>query len=131
MKQIAFKLPDEEIEFLDWYSKKTGTPKGSFYRQLTLNEFKKEKLKLLLNEYSSGSIGFKKMCNLGNISFSEGMLLLEKEQIEPPIPSIIDEYTEKVTTDNIEGQDYSIFKNGKKPIRKSKKIEFSDENLTQ
>lgn len=131
MKHITFNLPDEEIAFLEWYYEKTGTPKGSFYRQVTLNTFKKEKLKLLIQEYSTGAIGFKKMCNLGNISLTEGMLLLEKEQIEPPIPAIIDEYTTQVTMENIKKKDYSIFKNGKKPIRKSKEIKFDEENMVE
>ena len=127
MKQISFKLSDEDIDFLEWYSKKTGTPKGSFYRQLTINEFKREKLNLLLNEYKIGAIGFKKMCNLGNITFSEGMLLLEKDNIEPPIPAIVDDYTTKVTNQNIIDRDLSIFKNGKKIVRKSKEVIFEDD----
>ena len=68
------------------------------------------------------------MCNLGNISFTEGILLLEKENIDPPIPAIIDEYTEEVTNKNIENKDYSIFKKGKKIIRKSKEVDFEEKN---
>ena len=122
MKQVSFKLPDEEMIFLKWFSKKTGTPMGSFYRQITLEEFKKQKIKVLSNEYKIGALGFKTMCNLGNLTLTQGMLLLEKENIEPPIPALVDDYTEEVTTRIIQSKDYSIFKEGEKPIRKSKEV---------
>ena len=122
MKQVSFKLPEEEMKFLEWFSKKTGTPMGSFYRQITLEEFKKEKINLLLNEYKIGAIGFKTMCNLGNLTLTEGMLLLEKENIEPPIPAIVDDYTEEVSNRIIQNKDFSVFKEGKKPKRKSKDV---------
>ena len=123
MKQIAFKLPKEQLLFLEWYSKKSGTPVGSLYRQITLDSFNQWKIDHLISEYKKGSLSFKRFCDLGNINLSEGMLILEEEQIEPPIPPIVDEYTELVSNLNIEKKDKSIYKNGIRIKRKSKQIE--------
>ena len=117
MKQLAFKLPDEEVKFLEWLSKITGTPMGSLYRLITLDNFKQWKIEKLLSEYKVGAIGFKKLCNLGNISLSEGMLLIEKKDIEPPISSEIDDYTEKVSNNNIKTKNKSKYKNRENLIR--------------
>lgn len=120
MKQLAFKLSDNEIKFLDWYSKKTGTPMGSLYRQITLDIFNQWKIDHLLHEYELGAISFKQLCDIGSITFSEGMLLVEENNIEAPISSITDAYTELLTKSNIEKKDKSIYKDGKGITRKPK-----------
>ncbi len=95
MPQINLKIPDNEKEFLEWYSEKSAEPISSIYRNATLESFRQWKISILISEYQKGSIRFKQLCDLGNISFEEGTLLLQKMDIEPPISAIIDEYTSK------------------------------------
>ncbi len=96
MAQISFKIPEEEHSFLKWYAKKTANSISTLYREATIDRFKEWKLDILFNLYSQGTVGFKQLCNMANISFQEGLLLLEKKDLEPPIPSIVDDYTEAV-----------------------------------
>lgn len=62
----------------------------------------------------------KQLCDIGSITFSEGMLLMEQYNIELPISSIIDDYTESLTKRNIEKNNKAIYKDGKGITRKSK-----------
>ncbi|MHA2364589.1 MAG: hypothetical protein ACXAC7_11585 [Candidatus Hodarchaeales archaeon] len=117
MNQLSIKLPQAEMDFLEWYNKKHATPKATLYRDVTLNAFKKWKHETLLTAYMKGEINFKEFCRLGNMSFLEGMIFVEDSEIEPVIPQIIDEYTQKVTDENILKKDLSIFKN-KQPIKR-------------
>ncbi len=96
MAQLSFKIPDNEIIFLKWLSEKTAEPVSSIYRKATLKAFREWKLDYLLNEYQKGAIGFKTLCKLANLSFNEGVLLLEEKDIEPPISKLLDEYSSTV-----------------------------------
>ncbi|KKM92121.1 hypothetical protein LCGC14_1221680, partial [marine sediment metagenome] len=51
------------------------------------------KKQYLLGEYASGVIGLKKMCIIAHMTLTEGMLLIEQNRIEPPIPKKVDDYT--------------------------------------
>ncbi|MCH8907386.1 MAG: hypothetical protein IH840_09885 [Candidatus Heimdallarchaeota archaeon] len=96
MNQITFKISENDHEFLSWYSGITARSKSSIYRDVTLKEFTSWKISILLEEYAKGVIGFKQLCRLGNLSFQEASLLLEKKKIDPPISRIMDEYTSSV-----------------------------------
>lgn len=98
MKQLSFKIPDSDLEFLKWWSNKTAEPMSSIYRNITLELFREWKITALLKEYSSGSIGFKQFCRLGNLSFQQATLLFEKHDIEPPISGLMDDYTAKTAS---------------------------------
>lgn len=93
MTQINFKIPEKEKAFLEWYSEKNAEPISSIYRNATLESFRQWKISILSAEYQKGSIRFKQFCDLANISFEEGTLILQKLDIEPPISSVIDDYT--------------------------------------
>ncbi len=115
MPSISFKIPEDDKQFLEWYSKRSATPVGTLYRSVTQKEFQKWKLQLLVSLYSDADIGFIEMCNLGNISLMKGMIILEEASAEPPISDIIDDYTIELTQRNIldeSGERSSIFKNG-------------------
>lgn len=93
MTEINFQIAEKEKAFLKWYSEKNAEPISSIYRNATLESFRQWKISILLGEYQKGSIRFKQLCDLANITFQEGTLLLEKLDIEPPISVLIDEYT--------------------------------------
>lgn len=124
MKQISFKLPDPELEFLKWWSEKNAEPISSVYRNATLESFRSWKIEKLLMEYQKGSIGFKRLCRLGNLTFQETTLLLQEHNIDPPISEIIDDYTSKVR-DTLTAKD--LFKDGKVPERKTPEITDLDD----
>ena len=101
MKQLTFKISKNDHEFLAWYSEKTAQSKSSIYRDVTLKEFHVWKVAILLEEYTKGAIGFKQLCKLGNLTFQEASRMLEESKIEPPISSIMDEYTSRVAENYI------------------------------
>lgn len=41
MDKIGLKLPESEIKFLEWYSKKYASSKAGVYRDATLKAFQK------------------------------------------------------------------------------------------
>jgi predicted HTH domain antitoxin len=96
MSQINFKIPEKEKDFLNWWSELQSVPVSSIYRNATLEAFRQWKISVLITEYQKGSIGFKQFCKLASLSFEEATLIFQKEDIEPPISSIIDEYTSSV-----------------------------------
>ena len=102
MAQISFKVPEEELKFLKWYSKKSANSISTIYREVTIETYKAWKLDILCELYAKGAIGFKYLCNIGNISFQEGLLLIQEKEIEPPISNAIDDYTNEVTKRMIE-----------------------------
>ncbi|OLS19224.1 MAG: hypothetical protein HeimC3_46550 [Candidatus Heimdallarchaeota archaeon LC_3] len=123
MAQISFKIPDEEMKFLYWWSKKSGNPISSIYRNITLDLFKEWKIEVLLKEYQKGIIGFKQFCNLSGMSFNEASLLMQTEDIEPPISALIDEYTSKIREKLIKTD---IIKSGKEFKRKTPEIDLPE-----
>lgn len=93
MTQINFKIPEDEKAFLEWYSEQNAEPISSIYRKATLEPFREWKISILIAEYKKASIRFKQLCDLANLTFEEATLILQKMDIEPPISSIIDDYT--------------------------------------
>ncbi|MCK4849174.1 MAG: hypothetical protein KAT16_09125 [Candidatus Heimdallarchaeota archaeon] len=93
---MSFKFPDAEIKFLKWYSKKTAEPLGSIYRKVTLDHFINWKKMVLINTYTSGSIGIKQLANLGGMTFNECLLLLKQNNIDPPYNELLDIHSAKV-----------------------------------
>ena len=120
MSQISFKIPDSEIIFLRWFADKSSQPVSSIYRNATLDSFREWKISLLLSEYQKGSLGFKSMCKLGNLTFNQGVLLLEQNNIEPPISKLIDEYSSAVRDKLVKE---GIFKKKTIGERKSRKFQ--------
>jgi hypothetical protein len=119
MDQISIKLPKSEMDFLDWYTKKHAIPKASLYRDITLETFRQWKRNQLLTSFMKGEISIKIFCHLADFSFFEAMVFIEESGIEPDIPSIITEYTNNLTDENIKKHDLSIFKNNKPIFRSS------------
>ena len=116
MKQISFKLPDPELEFLKWWSEKNAEPVSSIYRNVTLESFRIWKIEKLMPEYQKGSIGFKRFCYLSNLTFQQATLLFQENNIEPPISDVIDNYTNNSRESLTEND---IYKEGKAPKRKT------------
>ena len=124
MGQISFKIPDKELVFLQWLSKKTSNPVSSIYRNATFDAFQEWKMAILLKEFQKGSLGFKELCKLGNITFNEGVLLFQQRDIEPPISELVDEYTSKIR-DQLVMED--LFKEGQSFKRSSNEFQAQNE----
>ena len=121
MDQISIKLPKSEMDFLDWYTKKHAIAKASLYRDITLDTFRQWKRDQLLTSFLKGEISIKTFCYLADFSIFEAMVFIENGGLESDIPSIINEYTNKLTDENIKNDDLSIFKN-QKPIKRVRKF---------
>ena len=119
MDQISIKLPKSEMDFLDWYTKKHPIAKASLYRDITLDTFRQWKRDQLLTSFLKGEINIKTFCHLADFSIFEAMVFIENSGLEPDIPSIINDYTNNLTDENIKKDDLSIFKN-QKPIKRSR-----------
>ena len=85
---------------------------SSLYKSATLDAFREWKLDLLLKEYQSGAIRFKQFCDLAAVSLYEGLLILERSEVEPPITEMIDEYSTQVAN---QLTDSDVFKKGNAP----------------
>ncbi|OLS22121.1 MAG: hypothetical protein HeimC3_32630 [Candidatus Heimdallarchaeota archaeon LC_3] len=120
MGQITFRITDQDLEFLEYVSEKTGQSKSIIYRNNTIEEFRNWKKQYLLGEYASGVIGLKKMCIIAHMTLTEGMLLIEQNRIEPPIPKKVDDYTSEISKTITPKE---LFKNGKVPRRESQKLD--------
>jgi len=96
MSQLSFKFPEKEIAFLKWYSEKTSEPLGTIYRKITLEYFIEWKKTQLIEAYLSGSIGIKQLATLGGMSFHECLLLLKKNNIDPPYNELLDTHSAQV-----------------------------------
>ncbi len=116
MKQLGVKLPEEDMNFLEWYSQKYATPKSVVYRETTLDAFKSWKHHILLRLYIEGSLGFKQFCSLGNISLLKGMQLIETGSVDPVIPVQLDYYTDELLSKNLKDTS-SLLKSGTKFTR--------------
>lgn len=75
-------------------------------------------MEILLKEYQEGKIGFKRMCDLGSLTLLEGMKIVETERTEPPITDLMDEYTMKITEENIK-QPSSLLTKTKKSLKRT------------
>ncbi len=84
MSQISLRLPEEDVKFLTWISKRRAIPMTTLYREVTHEAFRQWKLETILKEYSSGVIGLKKAWQLSGMTFPEFLYVLEKSEIEPP-----------------------------------------------
>ncbi len=127
MGQISFRIPEEEMVFLKWLSEKTAQPVSSIFRNAILEYFQEWKNNYLLREYQKGNIGFKQMCNLGGISFHRGLILLEENNVEPPITEIIDNWTSQVR-EKMTAKD--IFKEGTRVKRESPEVILEEDSDT-
>ncbi len=101
MGQISFKISEKDLKFLRWYAEKHSTPLSSLYREITLDFYHNWRINTLIELYKNGEIGFKDLCNNGNLTFTEGMLLLQERKIEPPISIGMDKHTSNIRDDLI------------------------------
>ncbi len=100
MGEISFKIPNEEEEFLRWYTKLVGSQMGTVFREATLDAFRNWKREVLLNLYAEGKIGMLELCKRGNLTLSEAFMLIEEAGVEPPITEEMDRHTSR-TRDEI------------------------------
>ena len=96
MSQLSFQFTEKEMKFLKWYSKKTAEPLGTIYRKVTLDQFINWKQTVLLDAYTSGTIGIKQFTNIGGMTFNECLLLLKQNNVDPPYNELLDIHSAQV-----------------------------------
>ncbi len=102
MRQLGIKIPENDMEFLDWYSKKYATPKSVVYREITMGAFTRWKRMFLLNLHLDGEIGFKEFCTLADVTMLQAMAMIEEAEREPVVPESLDEYTTDLLVKNLD-----------------------------
>ncbi|MHA1728027.1 MAG: hypothetical protein ACTSWY_04780 [Promethearchaeota archaeon] len=91
MKQINFRLTEDEYEIVDNISKILDKSIPSLLKEIGMKEIEKICPKLALNLYRNNKIGLKKAWKLSRLTFFEFIQLLIENNIEPNIPDELDE----------------------------------------
>lgn len=90
MKQINFRLSDQEYKNFEEMAKILKKSVPSLIKEISLNELNKLNRDLSLELYKKGQIGFKKAWLLSGLDFMEFINLLVENKIEPNIPDDLD-----------------------------------------
>ncbi len=96
MNQISLRMTKEDMQILKLIADDMNSPLASVYRQATYKAFNEWKIDQIFYFYSKGSFGLKKAWKLSSMPWNEFLLELERRDIEPPIPEMIDRYTDKI-----------------------------------
>ena len=91
MKQINFRLTDEEYQLVEELAKFLNKSVPLLLKELGMKEIDAIRLKLALDLYANKKIGLKKAWKLSHIPFIEFLQLLQKNDIEPNISDELDE----------------------------------------
>lgn len=91
MKQINFRLTDEEYHIVEDLAKILGKSVPSLLKELGMKEIDTIRLKLALDFYANNKIGLKKAWKLSRLPFIEFLQILQKNNIEPNITDELDE----------------------------------------
>ncbi len=71
---ISCRLEDEEVKFIDSYSKLTSSTKGRIFREL----LEKGRKMLALNLYKEGKVSIGRASNISGVTISEFMDLMKE-----------------------------------------------------
>ena len=91
MKEINFRLTDEEYQFIDEVAKILGKSVPSLLKELSMKQIDSMRLKMALELYADNKIGFKKAWKLSNLPFIKFLEQLQEHNIEPNIPDELEE----------------------------------------
>ncbi|MHA1784665.1 MAG: UPF0175 family protein [Candidatus Helarchaeota archaeon] len=91
MKQINFRLTDEEYQFIEELAKVLGKSVPSLLKELSMKEIDTIRIKMALELYADNKIGLKKAWKLSNLPFIKFLEQLQERDIEPNIPNELDE----------------------------------------
>ena len=91
MKQINFRLTDEEYQIVKELAKILGKSVPTLLKELGMREINAFRPRLALDLYKNNKIGLKKAWKLSQLPFIKFLELLQKNNIEPNITDELDE----------------------------------------
>ncbi|MHA1299669.1 MAG: UPF0175 family protein [Candidatus Helarchaeota archaeon] len=91
MKQINFRLSDEEYKIVEELAKFLDKSVPALLKELGMKEINSICLKLAIELYRDNRIGLKKAWKLSHLSFIKFLQLLQENNIEPNITDELDE----------------------------------------
>jgi len=99
MKQINFRLSDEEYNILEVLSHHLNESIPNLSKKILLENLAEIRIKIALTAYQTHQIGLKKAWKLSGLSFFEFNKLVVEHQIEPPIPEELDDKLIEIALD--------------------------------
>jgi predicted HTH domain antitoxin len=99
MKQLNFRLSDEEYNILEVLSHHLNESIPNLSKKILLENLAEIRIKIALTAYQENKIGLKKAWKLSGLSFLEFNNLLVEHQIEPPIPEALDDKLIEIALD--------------------------------
>ena len=99
MRQINFRLSDEEYDILDLLSHHLNESIPNLSKRILLENLADIRIKIALKAYQKNKIGLKKAWKLSGLSFFEFNKLIVENNIEPPIPEELDDKLIEIALD--------------------------------
>ncbi|MHA1266845.1 MAG: UPF0175 family protein [Candidatus Helarchaeota archaeon] len=96
MRQINFRLTEEEYESLRLLAIHLGESVPKLSKRILLENLTEVRVKIALEAYRTNKIGLKKAWKLSGLSFPEFNKLLVEKNIEPSIPEELDDKLIKI-----------------------------------
>lgn len=103
MTQINIRLDPDTDEIINYRANRRNVAKTVMVRELLAENLSQNLLSILLGDYKSGKIGFKKIIKLSKLSPFEVMEKIAILGMEPPLVDVLDDYTQEITDRLIEG----------------------------
>ncbi|MHA1143876.1 MAG: UPF0175 family protein [Candidatus Helarchaeota archaeon] len=91
MKQINFRLTDEEFQDVKELAKLLGKSVPALLKELSIKEINSVRLKIALDSYIDKKISLKKAWKLSHLPFIKFLDLLQERNIEPNMSDELDE----------------------------------------
>ncbi|MHA1648569.1 MAG: hypothetical protein ACTSYB_00120 [Candidatus Helarchaeota archaeon] len=105
MTQINIRVNSDIDNIITYLAARRNVPKAVIAREILTEHLTKKILPILLEDYTNGKIGIKKILRLTNLTPDEVMDLIGSLGIEPPITAELDNYTQSVADRFIERLD--------------------------
>ncbi len=109
MKQINFRLTEEEYEIIKEIASVMEKSIPNLLKELSLKELTSVRRKIALDLYAQKKVGFKRAWKLSGISFYEFQQAIISAHIEP---NILEELEEKMIAGALSLRKEDIFPNG-------------------
>lgn len=101
LTQINIKVEEELDKILEELANQEGKSKSKLVKEFFILGIREKIVPKLLELYAQGKISLKKLIKLAPLPPSEVFSLIAKNDIEPPFPPELDEYTDRVATEAI------------------------------
>jgi predicted HTH domain antitoxin len=92
MKQINFRLSEQEYNIAEELAKLLGTSVPALLKEMGLKELNEVRVNLALDMYRKHKVGLKRAWKVSGLPFLEFLHVLSEHKIEPDIPEELEEH---------------------------------------